>query len=454
MSFNQFITILLARKFIIIFTIFIALASGIAISKLMPKQYEATTSIIFNTKGVDPISGYSISASMLPGYIATQVTVLNSQRVALKVVDKLGLQTNPAFIEAYTKATEGQGSIRLWIADNLLDDLTISPSREASIAAIRFTSTSPEFSALVSNTFAEEYINTNIELKVEPAKKTAEWFDGQVKKLKTDVEKAQQKLTQYEKEKGILFSDSRYDVETTRLNQLTTAQLQSEEQLFDLKAKLNAVDESKDKQVNIDLLDSMILNNLKVQLSQAEANFAELKQRLSKNHPDYKSASAELASLRWRFKKEMDNVQAQLKESANREEQRFAELNNKVEEQKLRLLTLNEDLQTHEVLSRDVEVAKQILSATMERMSQSAMEGQIDQADVAILNRAEPPTSHSKPKLLLNMIISLFLGIFLAIVFALLIELTTRMIRTKSDLEDSLGIPVLAEVSKIKPKKL
>lgn len=454
MTFNQLLSILNARKLTLILTFLITVGAVVSLSLVLPKKYDASTSIIFNAKAVDPISGFNLSANMLPGYIATQVNVINSRKVALKVVEKLSLHTNPVFIDAFAKSANSQGNIRVWLADLILNDLQVIPSREASIVTIQYTSNSPDFSAAVANTFAEEYINTNIELKVEPARKAAEWFDGQVQLLKANVENAQKKLTEYEKEKGILFSDSRYDVETTRLNQLTTAQLQSEEQLFDLKAKISAVKTGKIQETDTELLNSSVVNSLKVQLSQAEANFAEIQQRLSKNHPDYKSASAEIASLRWRFKKEIDNVQAQLDESARREEQRYKELSEKVTLQKQRLLELNEDLYRRETLSRDVDVAKQVLSATMERMSQISMEGQVDQADVAILNQAVPPTQHSKPNLIKNTILSIFLGGILATVLALLLELLNRMIRSKSDLEDSLGIPVLTELTKIKPNKL
>lgn len=453
MSFNQFLSILFARKFIFIFTLLITVGSTVAISLVLPKQYEASTSIIFNSKGVDPISGNNLPVSMMPGYIATQVEVLNSQKVALKVVEKLSLFTNPVFVESYTKSKNANADIRIWLSDLLLSNLDVSPSREASIVTISYTSSSPEFSAVVANAFAEEYINTNIELKVEPARKAAQWFDVQVKSLKADVAEAQQKLTEYEKEKGILSSDSRFDVETARLNQLTTAQLQSEEQLFDLKTKIDAVKTGEIKQADTELLNSSVINSLKVKLSQAEANFAELRQRLSRNHPDYKSASAELSSLRWRFKKEVDNVQAQLQESAKREEKRLIELTEKVDLQKQKLLALNADLDKQEVLSRDVDVAKQVLSAAMERMSKITLEGQVDQADVSVLNQATPPSKHAKPNLIINTILSVFLGTILAIAFSILFELMNRKVRSKSDIEAALNIPVLSEISKFKPLK-
>lgn len=450
MSFNQFISIIKARKLIVSLTLIITVSTTVLISLILPKQYESSTSLIYNTKGVDPVSGFNISPILLPSYIATQVNVIGSRKVALKVVEKLSLNTNPGFSEAFVEATEGQGDIRIWIADVLLEDLEATPSREGSIIWLNYTSTSPEFAAVVANTFAEAYIDTNIELKVEPAKQAAAWFQNQVDVLKKEVEVAQQKLTDYEKEKGILFDDRRFDVETARLTQLTTALIQSEEQLFDLKTKLSAVNKNDINESDIDLLDDALINQVKVQLTQMESKFAEVKQRLSENHPEYKSTSAELVSVKRRLQRELGTVKAKLEESVKREQKRVSELTDKIESQKARLLVFNADRVKREVLLRDVDVAKHILSGAMERMSQTSMEGQADQADVAILNQAVPPIEHSQPKLMINTILSMFLGSVLALAFALISELFDRRVRTKSDLEMSLGIPVVGEVSKIR----
>lgn len=448
MNISQLLSILYAQKKIIFFTLLVTIGTTLVVSLILPKQFEATTTIIFDAKGVDPVSGYSTPTNMMPGYIETQVNVISSKRVGMKVAEALGLQTNPAYVEAFAKASDGRGDIRAFIAESLLNNLTVEPSRQGSIITISYTSTSPDVAAVVANEFAEQYINTNIELKVEPAQKAAEWLRGQVETLKLNVATAQQKLTDYERQKGILFNDSRFDVERARLNQLTTAQLQSEEKLFDLRAKINAIKQGQLTQANEELVDDPVVNNLKVQLSTAEANFAEIGQRLSENHPDYKSAQAEVKSLQDRYKQELGTVAAKLNESAEREEKRLAELTTKVESQRQKLLSFNEDLNQQEVLARDVEVAKQVLSVAMERMRQSFLEGQVEQSDVAVLNPAITPMQHSKPRLVINLILAVFLGGLLALVFALISEFLNRIVRTKADLEEFLDIPVLAEIPK------
>jgi len=450
---KQLISILLARKFIFLTTLLLTLGTTIVFSVLASKQYQASTSIIFNMKGADPVSGYSVSANLIPGYLATQVNVITSRKVALKVVDELNLQSNAGFVSSFSERTEGQGDIRVWIADLLLDNLEVSPSREGSIVVITFTSTSPQFAAVVANSFAREYINTNIELKVEPARQAAEWLVGQVDVLRENVARAQKRLSDYERQKGILFTNNSFDIESAKLNQLSTAQLQSEERLFDLNTKLAAINESQLDTMDGELVDHQVINSLKVQLSRAEAEFAEVKQRLSENHPDYRSAQAEIKSLETRYQREVENVEAKLRESAAREEKRLADLNEKVSEQRERLQGFNEDRNEQEVLLRDAEVAKHVLSAAMERMRQSSLEGQVEQADVAVLSEAIVPTKHAKPRVLVNIILALFLGGILAFMFSLIAEFLDRLVRTKADLEDYLDIPVLSEIPNLNAKR-
>lgn len=451
MNILQFLMILKARKLVFISTLVLTVGITSALSIILPKQFEANSSIIFEVKGNDPISGYNMTANLMPSYMTTQVSVIQSRKVALKVVEKLGLNTNSDFILAFTEQNQGVGDLSVWIADNLLQALSVQLNRETSIVSITFESQSPVFAASVANAFAEEYINTNIELKVAPSRKAAEWFTEQVEILQKDVTDSQEKLTQYEREKEILFGDSRFDVETARLNQLNTALLQSESLLFDLQTRMIAAKEILTENAYAEFLDDKILDNLKVQLTQAEANFAEVEQRLSRNHPDYKSASAELTSLKSRFTKEVERVQARLEDSASREEKRLEELKTNINAQREKILQMNSDLDQREVLSRNVEVAKQVLFSTMERLSISNMQGQVEQADVAILTRAITPTKHTKPKVIINVILSIILGSIMGFAFTILTEILNRKVRTKEDIEDLMDIPVLVEISEIKP---
>jgi capsular polysaccharide biosynthesis protein len=64
-----------------------------------------------------------------------------------------------------------------------------------------------------------------------------------------------------------------------------------------------------------------------------------------------------------------------------------------------------------------------------------------------VLNQAVAPQDPSKPRLLLNTLVSIILGGLLGLTAALVVELTHRRIRSVEDLLEALDIPSLGSVA-------
>ena len=107
--------------------------------------------------------------------------------------------------------TGGAGSFENWLADRLLKWLKIETS-QSSVIQISYTSGDARFAAQAANAFAKGYIDTMLELRVEPTQRTATWFDEQLKGLRVNLEDAQAKLTEYQRQKKIVATDEKLDV--------------------------------------------------------------------------------------------------------------------------------------------------------------------------------------------------------------------------------------------------
>ncbi len=99
MNFSQLLLILRAHLKISLITLIITVSATVAVSLTLPKTYKATTSLVLNYKGVDPVTGMTLPAQLMPGYMATQVDIINSSSVALAVVDELRWAEGPAIRE-------------------------------------------------------------------------------------------------------------------------------------------------------------------------------------------------------------------------------------------------------------------------------------------------------------------------------------------------------------------
>jgi len=442
MNFTQFLLILNARKSVILGVLLFTVAVTAVVSLLLPKEYTATTTLIIDSKSKDPFTGQLMPSQMFPGYMATQVDVIQSANVAQKVVSELKLADSPGTHEQFMQATKGRGEIHQWLADLLLTKLNVEPSRESSVISIAFTGTDPRFSAAIANAFAKSYIETSIDLRLAPAKQTAAWFDQQIVQLRQKLDDAQQKLTAYQREKGIVESDERLDVETRRMGDLASQMVAAQSAAFDAGSR------TRDSSSMPEVINNPVVQGLKAQISQGEGKLADLAKRVGVNHPDYQRTLAEVNSYKERLANELNLATRGVGATAGAARQRYDELSAAFAKQKATVLGLKQQREEASLLARDLDNAQRIYDSALQRYGQSRMEAQSTQTDIAVLNPAVPPTEHSKPKVFLNILLSLFLGGMLGVGAGFVVELLDRRVRSGLDIAAGLDIPVLAEVTK------
>lgn len=442
MNFTQFLLILNARKWVILGVLMFTVAVTVAVSLLLPKQYTATTTLIIDSKSKDPVTGQMLPVQMFPGYMATQIDIINSSQVANKVVSKLKLADSPGTKAQFMEATQGEGTIQEWLANLLLQNLTADPARESSIITIGFTGSDPRFAALVANAFADSYIETNLDLRVAPAKQTAAWFDQQISQLRQRLDEAQQKLTAYQREKGIVESDERLDVETRRMSELASQMVAAQSAAFDAGSR------TRDSGSMPEVINNPVVQGLKAQVSQGEGKLADLAKRVGVNHPDYQRTLAEVNSYKARLANELNTATRGVGATAGAARQRYNELSTAFAKQKASVLALKQQREEVSLLARNVENAQRIYDSALQRYGQSRMEAQSTQTDIAVLNPALPPTKASKPRVLFNLLLAVFFGTLLGVSLGFMIELLDRRVRSGQDIVAALEIPVLAEVTK------
>lgn len=448
MNFTQLLLILKARYRIVLFALLVTVSTTLIVSLLLPKSYTATTTLVVDFKGADPVSGLMQPAQLMPGYIATQTEIIQSHNVALKVVDALKLTQSPVVREQFAEATGGEGDIRDWLAERMLRTLEVQPSRESTLIQVNYKGADPQFAATVANAFAQAYIQTNLELRVEPARLTTTWFDEQIKQLRDNLEQAQAKLSAYQKEQGVVASDERIDVETARLAELSSQFVVAQAQTYDSVSRRNQSHEAL-----ADVMNNPMVQGLKADLARSETKLSEMESKFGKNHPQYQRLQTEVDTLRGKLDTEIKTATQTVSTTARLSQQRERDLHGALAAQKARVLSTKQKRNEVSVLLRDVENAQQLFDQATRRNGQTRLESQTTHTDIAVLNRAVPPVKHSSPKILLNLMLSLVLGSVLGLGLGFLMEMIDRRIRSEQDLVEALDIPLLGVLSGSEPKR-
>lgn len=451
MTFQQFILILKARWKIILLIFSVVVGTAVAISLILPKQYSAATSVLVDVKSSDPIYGGLMQAQMLPGYMATQVDIITSDRVSQRVVKMLGFDKSPEAIAQWQDEGQGKGNVVSFFAEALQKKLDVKPSRESSVISIGFSGTDPKFAAAVANAYARAYIDTNLELKVEPAKEFAAWFGERSKQLRDNLEAAQARLSAFQREKGIVATDDRLDVENARYAELSSQLTNVQAQRADSASRQRQA--SGQMATSPDVINSPVIQSLRADVARQEAKLQEMAGQLGKNHPQYQRTQAELDALKAKLDSEMRQVASSVGTSNTVNQQREAALRAALEAQKLKVLELRALRDEAAVLLKDVENAQRAYDLVGQRLSQTNLESQAQQTNLVVLTPAEPPIKHSGPKIVLNTVLACFLGGLLGVGVALLLELSNRRIRSAEDLVEALGVPVFAVLETESPAR-
>jgi chain length determinant protein EpsF len=445
MTFKQFLLVLRARWLIAFGVFFAVLIAGTAISLSMPKLYTASATVVADTKP-DPLTVAMYAAQTSTAYIATQVDIISSARVASRVAKILKLDQSPEYIADWRLGTRGTGDITDWISIKLLRQLVVTPSRDSSVIDISVTWTDPKSAAILANAFAQAYIDTNIELKVDPAKQYATWFDERSRALRADLEAKQKRLSDFQRETGMVATDGRLDIENARLSELSSQLLAIQALRQDSQSR-----QRQDYQSMPEVLQSPLIAALKADLAKAEAKLQDIATNVGKNHPDYRTTTAEISNLRERIDVESAKIAASLGSTTQVNLRRESDIRAALEAQKQRMLELSHQRDEAAVLQNDVVTAQRNLDAVAQRLAQSSLESQTQQTNISLLTTAIEPMRRSSPKYFLNLLVTLFLGTVLGVSAAVFWEVIDRRIRDPSEMFSLLGIPLFADMPGIRP---
>lgn len=439
MTLKQFLRIVLARKWLVLGLLVLTAVVGAAVTVfLVPKQFTADASMVLDVRP-DPVLNALAPGLTSPAYLATQIEIIKSDRVAARVVRMLGLANSPAAVQQWREATQSKIPLERFFAGLMQRGLVVEPSRGSNLITLTFVSPDAAFAAAAANAFAQAYMETSVELRVEPARQSAEWLDAQTKTLRTNLEQAQSKLSKFQQDKGIVGSDDRYDQETIRLNvlntQLAAAQIE--------RVEAGSRQRSTGTDVSPDVQQSGAVQAIKSQLATAETRLSEISIVVGANHPQRIQLQAQIAQLKQQLAAEVGRVSGGTSSISRSSSQKVEELRNLAEAQKRKVLSLSSERDQITVLQRDVETAKRAFDNASQRVGQLNLESRNTQAAVRLLSPAVEPLEPSRPNIHKSVGASIAIGLILGLVVAVGLELLDRRIRGPEDLLVMAGVPVL-----------
>lgn len=486
-SIERLFLVLRTRLGLVLGAFFSGIAIAGVVTYLTPDMYTATTALNFDFKNANPIDiqGRTLESD---DYLYTQMDIIESLNVAKKVEGSLTDYERERFISSAQAentvvdrakrsiidvikslgASEDKSHVKQrsadptesinvksaysWFAQIVGRNLDVEPRVNSRIVDITYSSTDPRVAALMANRFAEAYLATNLEMTIDPARKTSRWFDEQLKILRQKLEDAQSELTAYQQKEGIVSSDERMDTENARLRELSSQLVQAQQETrtaVSAQKKLKEILEKGAALTGFSLVfDNPDVQKIKAEIRQLQGELVDISASLGKNHPRYKRVSAELDGAHQRLGTEIKVIIDGIDNTAELMKSREADISAAVEEQKQLVLKLKHEHDKIAVLEREVESANKTYNAALTELNTSSMQSLVDQTNVFIVDPANIPKQPSSPLLTKNLALGAFGGLLFGIGLAILMELLVRRVHSEEDLFLELKVPLLGHLNK------
>lgn len=457
----QFLLAMRARFGVFALALAATVVAATLLSLLLPKTYKATASLVVDMKNEQSLSNaldaFIPARERIIGYLQTQVDIITSEKVARKVVRDLKLAESAPARAEFEDDEDGEGSIEDWLVANLLEWLKVKTS-QSSVIQVSYLDGDPHFAALVANGFAKAYIDTMLELRVEPTRAAAVWFETQLQSLRANLEEAQARLTEYQRREGIVAADEQSDVDYTRLAELSSQLVMAQDRTIDLQSQEQQARADLAQGVPLELLPVVQSNEhiqkLREDLLSGEATLHEMATQYGVNHPSYRRQAAENRSRRQKLDAEMRKVVEGFGAAIRQSKQRETQLEAAITAHRARLLERKGSRNEAAVLMRNVETAQNAYDTALQRSVISEVEGRASQANVSVLSPAVLPRKPYRPNIALNIVLSLVVGTMLGIGIVIMMELSDRRVRALVDLNNNgANVPLLGVLNTWNPRE-
>ena len=453
--------VLRRHKATILVGAFLGTLLGFLVSLPQTPIYRARTAIeietlnenYLNLREVNPTTASGSVASELD--ISTQVKVLESESLAEKVVDRLQLDERPEFQHAPTRLASWRRALgvpespaataREQALEVAAANLHVVPTRRTRIVEIFSEWPDAALAAEFANAVAETFIEHNLETRWRSTQRSGEWLTKQLEELRVKLEQSEEKLQQYARISGLLFTSEKESVAEQRLSQLQLELSKAEADRIGKQSRFEMANTSQTESLP-DILDNGPLGTYQLKLNDLRRQLAELSARFTSAHPKIKAVQVQIDQLDTVVAKERGHIVGRIRNEYETARRRERLLRNDYAKQSRFVAEQGGRAIQYSIYKREVETNRQLYDNLLQRVKEAGVASAMRASNIRIVDPAKPPRSPHKPNHVLNAMLGLLSGTLLGVVFVFVGERADRTLKQPGDAAQHLRVPELGVI--------
>ena len=446
----------------------------------LDNSYEARAVLDVEPPSADSITTAqnSSGAANNPAYLDTQTEILNSDGLALGVIDQLHLDQNPTFMkQGFVQAavtwvggliTPASKSTGQRDVDKLLlifhRNMSVGEVKGSQLVEVRYDSTDPQLAAQVVNAMVNQYLDKTYQSRYDATIRAAQSITPRLNELQNSVKQSTEALLAFQKNhEGAQLgsaapiaadgtsgpaSASGGNPVATRVGELNQQLTQAMGERLQYESYMKQI-----KSGSVDSLpqmrDNVLIQGLTSRLVDSRAQLAQALGVYGANNPQVRKLEAESDEISKQLDTERGRIATQIQSAYSSAQNREQLIRNTLHDMKGELDRSNEDVVHYDSLKREADANANLYTTLSSRTKELALSGSLSSSNIRVLDEARAPVKPDGPHRFRILGVGAFFGIFGGMVLAFAAEQMNDTISSVEDFRRWSGLPTLALVPQI-----
>ena len=452
--------------FIVSVTALVLLMAVINLVRATP-LYTATTQVLLQQeRSPAPTDNGSNDYYRITDDIENQLAILRSDSLLRRVVIKERLAVPPPGAKEpqstdvpKEEPTSAEYQSILNGINSLRGALAVSRSGKAQVLNISITWEDPTRAAQLANAVADAYVVDQLDARFEAAKRASGWLSDRLVELRQQLRDSEEAVTKFRNEHGLTRSGPTVALNDQQLAELNSKLITARTDAAEKKARVNFLADLAAGKQTLDLLPdsfqsaSSVMASLRGKLADVSQREADLLARYNSRHPAVVNVEAEKRDIERSIAAETQRMAQTVKS-----EYALAKARLDAMEQSMRQATGQGELDNDDAvklreLERTAAVNKTLFEEFLQKAKITDEQSTFRARDVRVIVPAQPG-GRSFPDTRKVLLIALLAGMGLGVGGALAKEMLKAGFTTPREVEEALGIPVLASMHQLSKSQL
>jgi succinoglycan biosynthesis transport protein ExoP len=335
--------------------------------------------------------------------------------------------------------------------------VTVARAGQGYVLAISVTCADPARAARLANAVAEAFLLDKLDTRFEAAKRASSWLSDRLVELRTQLRESEEAVAKFRAEHGI-FQSGNVTLNQQQLSELNAKLVDARADAAQKKARVDLLNAIQAKGGNIqnmpDLSNGGALPNLRAQITTLSQQEADLLARYGASHPLVVNVKAQQRDVERAIGAEAQRLAAGIKNDYELAQSRVASFDRSLREATGQSTIDDSTAIRLRELDRTAAVNKSLFEDFLQRAKITQEQSTFEAREARIITPAQPPGAPSYPRKSQFLAINLLIGLLLGVGGAVAKELLNAGFTTPKQVEDLLGLPVLASVARLDARDL